>query len=125
LWTGNLSQAGGTPVTVYTATLPPGATGFSIFGSLWWTSNDGSSYGTMYPGIQITNSSNGYNQVVYGSQANFRVINYMNYPTTGVTIGGNSGLPAAGQYVIQFTYAGNYYNTSQALGNFQYMVTYW
>jgi hypothetical protein len=79
----------------------------------------------MYPGVQITNSSNGYNQVVYGSPANFRVINYMNYPTTGVTIGGNSGLPATGQYVVQFTYSGNYYNTSQAIGNFLYMVTYW
>jgi hypothetical protein len=125
MWTGNLSQAGGTPVTVYTATLPAGATGFSIFGALSWTSPDGSSYGTMYPGIQVTNSSNGYNQVIYGSEANFRVINYMNYPTTGVTLGGNSGLPAAGQYVVRFTYAGNYYNTTQALANYQYMVTYW
>jgi hypothetical protein len=125
VWANYLGQAGATPQIIYTATLPTGATGFSIFGALWWTSNDGSSYGTMVPVITITNSTNGFNLQLNGSQANFRVINYMNYPTTGVALGGQSNLPATGQYVIQFAYAGNYYNTSQALGNYQYMVTYW
>lgn len=125
-WTGGMPQmAPGAWDTVQTITLPAGTTAYNIVGNLQWDANGGSGYGAYQTQVVVTNSATGYSATFTGSIANWRVINYMSYPTNGVVIGGASGLLNAGTYVVSLQVSGSYQDSTNGAGQFQYAVTSW
>ena len=125
-WSGGMPQmAPGAWDTVQTINLPAGTTAYTFMGNLQWLANGGGGYGIYQTQVVVTNSTTGYNVTWSGSIANWRVINYMSYPTNGVVMGGASGLVDAGTYVVQLQVSGSYQDATGGNGDFQYVVTTW
>ena len=114
------------PYTFDTFTLPTAATAYVINLSFSFTAQGGSAYGAFQPQVTISNSTSGYNNTQYSVvPANFRVINFMNYPTGSTITYADSGLAAVGRLGFTFQYQGSWASGSSPAVFWQYTVTYW
>jgi hypothetical protein len=114
------------PYTFDTFTLPAAATAYVINLSFGFSAQGGSAYGAMQPQVTVLNSTSGYNNTQYSLvPANFRVINYMNYPTGSTITYADSGLAAVGRLGFTFQYQGSWASGSSPVVFWQYTVTYW
>jgi hypothetical protein len=105
--------------------LPLGTTAYTVTAVLVFYQNSNIAYGSFNPSIVATNPSTGYSAVFTGSPANYKVIDFMNYPTAGTAVGGGSGLSPNGQTTLIFRYQGQFFSSSQAVANYQIVVTTW
>lgn len=125
-WVGDMPKTSpSTWQTVQSINLPEGSASYNVVASLWWSASGDTGYGAYSTQIVVTNSTTGYSKTFFGSIANWRVINYMSYPTTATSIAGDSGLPATGTYVVNLQVSGSYQDSTSGGGNFQYAVTSW
>lgn len=114
------------PVTFDSFSLPSTATAYLINMTFSFFAAGSSSYGAMQPQITVTNSTTGYNNTIVSlAPSNFRVINYMSYPTLATITYGDTGLAALGTMSFNCQYMGSWGDGSNPTIYWQYTVTYW
>jgi hypothetical protein len=99
--------------------------GYTITGALSWEGDTGNGYGTFAPYLNIVNGTTGYNKTFTGTVANWRVINYMQYPTTGVVCAGDDNMVIGGSTQFFFNYQGSFSSVNVATATYQIVLTYW
>jgi hypothetical protein len=86
----------------------------------------GSAYGAMTPQVTVSNSTTGYNNTFVAiAPANFRVINYMNYPTVATLMACDGPLATSGTLSFNCQYTGSWASGSSPSVFWQYTITYW
>jgi hypothetical protein len=92
---------------------------------LQWEGDTDNGYGAYVPSVYVTNPTAGYNLSFVGTPANWRVINYMSYPTTSSTCGGDDGINPVGFTTFNFNYQGSFSSANVANAQIQVFVLYW
>ena len=99
--------------------------GYTVTAVLQWQGDSQGGYGEFQPYINVTNGTTGYNKTFTGSIANWRVINYMSYPTTGTVCAGDYNMTRNGSTQFFFNYQGSFSSANVANATYQIVLTYW
>ena len=112
------------PVTFDSVTLPATASSYVVNMTFSFFADGGSVYGAFTPQITVSNGS--YNNTIMAiAPANYRVINYMNYPTIATITSGDTGLNNAANLTFTSQYTGSWASGTIPVINWQYTIIYW
>jgi hypothetical protein len=124
-WNGQLTPNGSGLGNAFQFTPGISISGYTVTAVLQWQGDTGNGYGAFAPYLNITNGSVGYNKTFTGTLANWRVINYMQYPTTGTVCAGDYNMIRSGNTQFSFNYQGSFSSANVANSLYQIVLTYW